>query len=279
VRRRPLLLAAPALLGSPARAANSPFAALESRHGGWLGVAVLDPRRPRPLTWRGDERFPMSSTFKFLAVAHVLARVDQGAESLDRRITFGREDLVTYSPGTEAQAGGPGMTLAELCAAAVTLSDNTAGNLPLGSMGGPEGLTAWLRALGDQVTRLDRWELALNEAVPGDPRDTTSPLAMLGLMRQLLLGNALAPASRALLVQWLVASRTGDRRLRAGLPGGWRVGDKTGGGERNTTNDIAIFWPPGKPPVLVAAYFTGAEAPLPQREAVLAEVGRFVAAG
>ena len=277
--RRRWLLAAPALLATRARAAASPFAALEARHGGWLGVAVLDPRRSRPLSWRGDERFPMSSTFKFLAAAHVLARVDRGEDRLDRRIAFGREAVVTYSPATEAQAGGPGMTLGELCIAAVTLSDNTAGNLLLVSMGGPAGLTAWLRSLGDRVTRLDRWEVALNEAAPGDPRDTTTPLAMLGLLRRLLLEDALAPASRALLLEWLVANRTGDRRLRAGLPAGWRVGDKTGGGERNTTNDIGLFWPPGHGPVLVAAYFTGAQAPLPQREAVLAEVGRFVADG
>ncbi len=277
--RRRLLLAAPALLATPALAAESPYATLEARHGGWLGVAVLDPRRPRPLAWRGDERFPMSSTFKFLAAARVLARVDRGKESLCRRIAFGREAVVTYSPATEAEAGGPGMTVEALCVAAVTLSDNTAGNLLLASMGGPEGLTAWLRTLGDPVTRLDRWEVALNEAVPGDPRDTTTPLAMLGLMRRLLLGDALAPASRARLLGWLEANRTGDRRLRAGLPAGWRVGDKTGGGERNTTNDIGIFWPPGRGPVLVAAYYTGAQAPLAQREAVLAEVGRLAAAG
>ncbi len=199
-------------------------------------------------------------------------------ERLDRRIAYGREALVPYSPATEADAGGPGLTLEELCVAAVTLSDNTAGNLLLASLAGPEGLTAWLRILGDPVTRLDRWEVALNEAVPGDPRDTTSPLAMLGLMRRLLLGDALAPGSRQRLLGWLEANRTGDRRLRAGLPLGWRFGDKTGGGERGTTNDIGIFWPPGRGPVLVAAYHRGAQATLAQREAVLAEVGRLAAA-
>ena len=278
--RRRLLLAAPVSLATPAQSVEVPLralAALEDRHGGWLGVAILAPRQGRPLAWRGEERFPMSSTFKFLAAAHVLARVDRGEEQLDRRIRFGREALVTYSPGTEAHAGGQGMTVGELCIAAVTLSDNTAGNLLLESMGGPEGLTTWLRRLGDPVTRLDRWEVALNEAVPGDPRDTTTPLAMLGLMRRLLLEDVLSASSRDLLTRWLVANRTGDRRLRAGLPAGWRAGDKTGGGERNSTNDIAIFWPPGRSPVLVAAYFTSAQAPLAQREAVLAEVGRLAA--
>ena len=184
---------------------------------------------------------------------------------------------MTYSPATAPQAGAAGMTMDAICEAAVTLSDNTAGNLMLDSFGGPAGLTAWLREVGDPVTRLDRRETELNEAIPGDPRDTTTPAAMAGLLRTLLLGEALAPASRARLTDWLVGCRTGDARLRAGLPAGWRVGDKTGSGERNTANDIAILWPPGRPPILVAAYYTGAQATEAVRNTVLAAVGKLVA--
>jgi beta-lactamase class A len=272
---RRTLLAAPLLaLARPARAAEA-LAALEAQHGGRLGVAVLDTGSGRRLVHRGGERFPLTSTFKFLAAGCVLARVDRGEERLDRQVAYGKEDLVTYSPVTGQHAS---MTIGALCDAAVTLSDNTAGNLLLDSFGGPAGLTGWLRGLGDPVTRLDRRETALNEARPGDPRDTTTPEAMLGLMQALLLGEALAAPSRAQLLDWLVGCRTGDRRLRAGVPAGWRVGDKTGSGENGTANDIGILWPPGRPPILVAAYSTGSAAPEEARSAVLAEVGRLAAA-
>ena len=272
---RRALLAAPLLAGPAWAGEGETLAALEARHGGRLGVAVLDTGSGRRLALRGDERFPLTSTFKFLAAGCVLARVDRGEERLDRLVTYAREDLVTYSPVTGQHAS---LSVGGLCDAAVTLSDNSAGNLLLDSFGGPAGLTAWLRTLGDGVTRLDRRETALNEARPGDPRDTTTPEAMLGLMQALLLGPALSAASRAQLAAWLVGCRTGDRRLRAGVPSGWRIGDKTGSGENGTTNDIAILWPPARAPILVATYYTGATATEAARSAVLAEVGQLAAA-
>ena len=282
IPRRPLL--AGLLLAPAGRAAAAPeegfragLAALEAQHGGRLGVAMLDGGTGRLLAHRGDERFPMCSTFKALAAARVLARVDRGEESLDRRLHYAGDYLVTYSPATGPQAGAAGMTMDAICEAAVTLSDNTAGNLMLDSFGGPEGLTAWLREVGDPVTRLDRRETALNEAIPGDPRDTTTPAAMARLLRTLLLGEALSPASRLRLTDWLVGCRTGDARLRAGLPAGWRVGDKTGSGGDKATNDIAIVWPPGRAPVLVAAYYVGSPAADAARNTVLAAVGKLVA--
>ena len=266
--------------GAPRRAAaeDAAFGALERRHGGRLGVAVLDTGSGRRMAHRADERFAMASTFKFLAAAFVLARCDKGEEGLERRIAFAQQDLVTYSPNTEKHVGAGGMTVAELCEAAVTLSDNTAANILLASFGGPEGLTAYVRSLGDDTTRLDRIETALNEATPGDPRDTTTPAAMLETMQKLLLGGALSRASREQLTAWLVANKTGDQRLRAGVPQGWRVGDKTGTGGHGATNDIGILWPPGRAPILVAAYFAEAQASEPERSAVLAEVGRIAAA-
>ena len=260
----------------PISDAHSRLQALESLHGGRLGVSILDTGTGKRVGHRADERFPMCSTFKFLAAAQVLSRVDRGEERLDRRIAYTKDDLVAYSPVTEKRIGA-GMTLAELCHATITLSDNTAGNLLLASFGGPAGLTAFARSLGDSVTRLDRWETELNEAIPGDPRDTTSPAAMLDDMRSLLLGDTLSPASRKQLVDWLIATSTGDKRIRGGLPKGWPAGDKTGTSNNGVTNDIAIVWPPGRGPLLVAAYYAEYAQPKEARNAIIAEVGRIAA--
>ncbi|MGR4864382.1 class A beta-lactamase [Caulobacter sp. LARHSG274] len=249
--------------------------ALESRSGGRLGVAALDTRTGAAFGHRADERFPLCSTFKVLVAGLVLSRVDRGLERLDRRIVYGKEALLFTSPVTEKHVGA-GLTVGELCEATVTRSDNAAANLLLDSFGGPPALTAFLRTLGDPVTRLDRHEPDLNEARPGDPRDTTSPRAMLGSVRALTLGAALSSASRQRLVDWLVANQTGDRRLRAGLPPGWRVGDRTGSDGRTTTNDVAVIWPPGRPLLLVAAYLTGAAIDDDARNAVIAEVARIL---
>jgi beta-lactamase class A len=181
---------------------------------------------------------------------------------------------VAYSPATERHADGEGMTLAEICDAAITLSDNTAGNLLLAAIGGPDGLTQYARALGDMVTRLDRIETDLNEARPGDVRDTTSPAAMLGNLKKLLVGEALSSASRQRLTNWMIANKTGDTRLRAGVPDGWRVGDKTGAGGNGSNNDIAIVWPPGGKPILIAAYLTECARSVDERNAALADVAR-----
>ena len=269
------LLALPAFADDVA----SRLADLERRNGGRLGVSALDTRNGRQLGYRADERFPLCSTFKFLAAAFVLARVDRGDEQLDRRVVFSRSDLVTYSPVTKDRVGPDGMSMAEICDAAVTLSDNTAGNLLLASFGGPLALTAYARSLGDGITRLDRIETELNEGTPGDPRDTTSPAAMVGTMQRLLVGNALSAESRERLIGWLVANKTGDKRLRAGLPTHWRVGDKTGTGGNGSANDVAIAWPPAGAPVLVTVYFTGSTISDEARSTVIADAGRIVAAG
>jgi beta-lactamase class A len=280
------LLAVPALTAQAAAApeATDRFEALERRHGGRLGVAILDLAKGRRMEHRANERFPMCSTFKFLAAAFVLARVDRGEERLDRRVAFTEADLarragrVAWSPVTEKRVGGDGMTIAEICEAAIALSDNSAANLLLASFGGPAALTAYARSLGDGVTRLDRIEPDLNEATPGDPRDTTSPAAMLETMRKLVLGGALSDASREHLAAWLVATRTGDKRLRAGFPRGWRVGDKTGTGMNGAANDIAVAWPPDRRPLIATVYFAEAKASDEQRDAIIAEVGRIAAA-
>lgn len=272
-----MLLRPTLALAAVSTRAEQRLAALEQRHGGRLGVAILDTGSDRRIARRGSERFLMCSTFKLLAVAAVLARVDRGSESLQRRIVFGQQALLAYAPVTSRRTGAPGMTVAELCETAITLSDNTAANLLLASLGGPLEVTGFVRGLGDSVTRLDRIEPELNVGGSGDLRDTTTPEAMLATMQRLLLGSALSDASRAQLVTWLRDCSTGRDRLRAGIPADWRAGDKTGSGAHGESNDVAVFWPPRRQPLLVTAYYAGSVADSVQRSAVLAEVGRIAA--
>lgn len=277
----PALWTFKSLAASAAASSTTPaeqqLAELELRHGGRLGVAILDTGSQRLITHRGDERFAMCSTFKALAVAHVLARVDRKEEDLSRVIVYGKDQLVTYSPVTGKHAGDAGLSVGSICEAAVTLSDNTAANLLLDSFAGPEGLTDWLRSMGDQTTRLDRREPELNENRSGDLRDTTTPVAMLQSLRTLVLGNALSAASRDQLVAWLGSNKTGDQKLRAGVPKDWRVGDKTGAGANNASNDVAVIWPPERPPLIVTLYYTDSHASAEQVNALMADVGRLAA--
>jgi beta-lactamase class A len=252
------------------------LAELEQNCAGRLGVAVLDTSSGKKGGFRLAERFAMCSTFKWLIAAAVLQRVDAGQEDLVRIVAVPRAGILSNSPVTQEHAGR-GMTIRELAAAIVTRSDNTGANLLLETIGGPAGLTRFARSIGDNITRLDRTELSLNEARPGDPRDTTSPVAMVTNLRNLLLGNRLSPSSREQLTAWLVANKTGDERLRAGLPKGWRVGDKTGSNGENTTNDIAIIWPENRAPLLAAAYLTACAGPEAKRNAVLAQVATRIA--
>lgn len=254
----------------------SRLAKLEASVGGRLGVDIIDSATQRRWSYRADERFAMCSTFKFLAAAAVLKRVDAGQEQLERRIIYGNDVLVPYSPTTGKHVGGNGLTLGQLCEAALTLSDNTAANLILKSLGGLEAFNKFVTSLGDKQTRLDRFETELNTAIPGDPRDTTTPAAMSDNLQRVLLGDVLSPASRQQLIAWMRSNKTGDRRVRAGMQPGWTVGDKTGSGDYGTTNTIAIIWPPQGKPLLVSIYLTRTKAPEAQRNAVLAEVGKII---
>jgi beta-lactamase class A len=279
------LLACSPRFAPPAAAATNRLEdrlrALEKRAGGRLGVARLGAKGGPIAGWRLDERFPMCSTYKTLAGALLLKRVDGGTARLDERLVYGRDQLVDYSPATGPHVGAPGMTLAEIAAAAIALSDNTAGNLLLDRFGGPEGLTAFLRSIDDGESRLDRREPDLNEGIPGDRRDTTTPAAMARDLGELLFGDALSVASRRQLADWLRASRTGGKRLRAGLPDGWRSGSKTGtSAAAGLAADVGVLFPPdGAEPIVVAAYLAEADYPADRQNAVLAEVGRLVASG
>lgn len=249
------------------------FARLESEIGGRLGVLVRDTGDGREWANRPDERFPMASTFKALLAGAVLMRVDRGEETLDRQIEIGEGDLVPHAPITGRHIGAS-LTVGELCAATVATSDNPAANLILQSLGGPEGFTALLREAGDETTRLDRWETALNEGTPGDERDTTTPRAMAATLQAMALGDVLSDASRAQLNEWMESAVTGDAKLRAGVPEGWTVGDKTGGGGNGATNIVAIVTPPDRDPFVVAVYFHENRVDRSVIDGAMAEIGR-----
>jgi beta-lactamase class A len=248
---------------------------LERANGGRLGVVVLDTATGERCGIHSDERFAMCSTFKFLLVAAVLQRVDHHQEKVDRSIAIPPKPLIGNSPLTEPHAGGT-MTVAQLCEAALIRSDNTAANLLLETIGGPSGITKFCRSIGDEVTRLDRTETSLNEAKPGEPRDTTTPSAMADDLNKIALGNVLSPAARGQLTVWMQSNQTGIDKLRAGVPTSWRVADKTGSNGETTTNDIAVFWPTGRKPMVVTAYITECPGPDSKRAAMLRRVGELV---
>ena len=250
---------------------------LEAESGGRLGIAVLDAASGATSLHRGDERFPMCSTFKLLAVAATLAKVESGKEQLARRVGIEASDILSYAPVTKQHVGNDGMTIGELCEAAIIWSDNTAANLLLRSLGGPSAVTDYARSLGDAVSRLDRIEPDLNEALPGDLRDTTTPAAMAANLKRLATEDVLG-GSREQLLSWLIGCKTGDARLRAGLPKTWRIGDKTGSGAYGSSNDVAVMWPAAdRPPLIVTAYLTGTTAPDDKRNATHAAIGRAIA--
>lgn len=255
--------------------------ALEQAHGARLGVFAHDPRTGRGVAYRADERFPMCSTFKTLAVGAVLRDLDRDGEFLATRVHYTEQDTTAagYAPITgRADNLAHGMTVADLCSAAIAYSDNAAANLLLHRLGGPAAVTRFCRSLGDPVTRLDRWEPALNSAEPDRITDTSTPRALAGSYARLTLGRALDPRHRELLTGWLLANTTGANRIRAGLPRGWTVADKTGTGSYGTTNDVALAWPPARSPLVLAVLTTKPDAAAAADEPLLAAAASIVAA-
>ncbi|RFS84644.1 class A beta-lactamase [Actinomadura spongiicola] len=253
---------------------------LEKARDARVGAYAIDTGTGQVLAHRADERFPFASSFKVMACAAVLQkarRTDPGL--MDRVIRYDRRDLAAFSPETEKHVG-TGMTVAELCGATITKSDNTAGNLLLKEIGGPRGLTAFFRSLGDTVSRSDRVEPGLNRWRPGELRDTTAPGPWARDLRALTVGDALVPADRERLVAWLKASVTGGERIRAGLPGGWTVGDKTGtAGVHGNANDIAVVWPPSGAPLIFAILVTRPDADAEPDDETVAAAARILARG
>jgi beta-lactamase class A len=257
--------------------ASLALAEIEQVSGGRLGVCAIDTATGKELHHRSDERFAMCSTFKWVLAAAVLERIDRGVLSFEQRIALGEPDLLEYAPVSRRHVADGFMTIEALAEAAVTVSDNTAANLLLRTVDGPAGLTHFIRDHGDSVTRLDRDEPMLNTNEPGDARDSTTPRAMAHLMRRLLADQGLRDPYRARLLGWMRACETGNNRLRAGFPHDWIVGDKTGSGLHNAINDVAIAAPPGRAPILVAAYLSGGSSTKEALEAALAKVSPLVA--
>jgi beta-lactamase class A len=278
INRRTFLAAASSLAVSAAFAeeAPPPLAAYERETGGRIGVYAENLASGAKITWRADERFVMCSTFKASLAAFVLARVDRGEDQLSAMVNYGEKDLLDYAPVAKQNLAAGAMSVSDMCKAIVELSDNTCANLLLARSGGPAALTAFWRATGDTVSRLDHNEPELNRSPPGDPNDTTTPAAMAGNLRRFLLGDALSQGSREHLTEWMVGCKTGNNRLRGGLPKDWKIGDKTGNNGKDASGDIAIAWPKVGGPVLICAYTQGGSPTPPQFEAIFAEVGRLV---
>jgi beta-lactamase class A len=256
---------------------STALAAIQSRVGGRIGAYVLDTQSQLELAFNARERFAMCSTFKLMLVAAVLKSCEAGTRSLDDELPVRAEDMVPYAPITSTHVAEGSMTVRDLCAAAVTVSDNAAANILLQQIGGPAGLTQFLREIGDQVTRLDRTEVELNTNLPGDPRDTTTPQAMALSMEKVLVDEVLATQSRQQLMAWTQQSTTGLSRLRAGVPADWKAGDKTGNGRNGAANDLLIAWPPGRSAVIAAVYMSESKQPVSALDQAHAEIGRLVA--
>ncbi|MFD4353174.1 class A beta-lactamase [Nocardia sp. NPDC058518] len=250
------------------------FAEMEAKYGARLGLSVVDTGSDTTVNYREGERFPMASTFKGLACGALLQAHPLSTGYFDQVIHYTAADIVVNSAETEKHID-TGMTVSAICHAAITVSDNTAGNLILRLLGGPAGFTAFLRTLGDHVSRLDRWEPELNTAIPGDERDTTTAAALVADYRALVLGTALADPERAQLTDWLLASATGAKRIKAGLPADWKVGDKTGTPAYGSALDVAVAWPPGRAPLVLAVLTTKPEQNAEPSNELVAEVTKI----
>lgn len=256
--------------------AEAELAALEAKFGGRLGVHAVDTGTGQTVRHRADERFLMCSTHKALAASAILRLRNQQPGLLDKVIRYDQSQLLPHAPVT-SQHVADGMTVSALCAAALVQSDNTAANLLVQVLGGPSAVTAFVRTLADQVTRLDRTEPDLNVGAPGDERDTSTPAQMATDLRALALGDVLDPAGRDLLTGWLTASTTGSSLVRAGLPSGWRVGDKSGSGAHGEVNDIAVVWPPKRAPMVIAVFTAPADPNSTAGQATVAGAAAVVA--
>ncbi|PHV26341.1 class A beta-lactamase [Janthinobacterium sp. BJB426] len=270
----PMLFAAPA---TSIAAAQTQLAALEQAAGGRLGVAAWRQGSELRLAYRADERFPLASTFKAMLAGAVLARSVSQPGLLDQHVRYEKKELVTYSPITEKHLAD-GMNVADLCAATLQYSDNSAANFLMTLLGGPQAVTAFARSIGNTVFQLERWETELNSAIPGEVRDTASPASMAHSLQQLLLGNSLPASQRQQLDAWMRGNTTGDKRIRAGVPAGWQVADKTGSGAYGSVNDIGIAYPASGAPLVIAVYYTREQKKADTNQDIITAATRIVTA-
>lgn len=279
MKRRYFLCSALAAFTTPTLAEIAPFSALtdyERASGGRIGLYAENLRTGKRIAWRAHERFVMCSTFKASLVGCVLRGVDHGKTRLNEPIAYGPDDLMEYAPVARQNLEKRAMSVSAMCEAVVEWSDNTCANSLLAHIGGPPALTAFWRSIGDEVTRLDHNEPQLNRSPPGDPHDTTTPTAMAHILQSLTLGTVLSPESRERLTGWMIGCKTGDNRLRAGLPTTWQIADKTGNNGKDAAGDIAIAWPAHDDPVVICTYTQGGTPTPAQVDAVFAKIGHFV---
>lgn len=253
------------------------LAELESSSGGRIGLSATNLETKKRIQYRAGERFPFCSTFKTIVAAAILKKSITDGHLLDKQVIYTLKDLKKsgWSPITEMHLA-KGMSISELCAATLQHSDNTAANLLISELGGLEAVNTFARSIGDDIFRLDRWEPELNEALPGDLRDTTTPAAMEMSLQKLLIGEALPQPQREQFTRWLIGNTTGNARIRSGVPEGWVVGDKTGSGYYGTTNDVGIIWPKKGAPIIVAIYFTQKSKDAKSRNDVISAVTRIL---
>ncbi|MGK5065389.1 class A beta-lactamase [Janthinobacterium sp. LB3P112] len=270
----PLLFAAPA---TSLAAAQTQLAALEQAAGGRLGVAAWRQGSELRVAYRADERFPLASTFKAMLAGAVLARSVSQPGLLEQHVRYEKKELVTYSPITEKHLAD-GMSVADLCAATLQYSDNSAANFLMTLLGGPQAVTAFARSIGNTVFQLERWETELNSAIPGEVRDTASPASMAHSLQQLLLGNSLPAPQRQQLDAWMRGNTTGDKRIRAGVPAGWQVADKTGSGAYGSVNDIGVAYPASGAPLVIAVYYTREQKKAETNQDIITAATRIVTA-
>ncbi|ERN39836.1 beta-lactamase class A [Rubidibacter lacunae KORDI 51-2] len=249
---------------------------IEARLNARIGIAVIDKETDRNWRYHAGDRFPINSTYKTIACAALLSRVDSGQEQLDRIVIFDESQLADYSPVTETRVGAPGMSLGELCQATIATSDNSAANFVMQAIGGPQAVTQFMRSIGDRTSRLDRWSPELSESVPGDQRDTTSPNAMAMMLEQLVLKGTLSFESRQTLESWLKGNEISGDLIRAAVPSDWDVIDKTGSGGYGSRSIAAVMWPPQREPVIAAIYITETEVSFAERNAAIAEIGEAI---
>jgi len=249
---------------------------VEEQYGARVGAAVLDTSDGALWHYNGNQRFPFMSTFKTLACAKLLKDVEDKKRTLEQEVTFREDDLVFWSPITEKMVGKP-FSLEQACTATMTMSDNTAGNIVLNQIDGPGGLTDFLRQqLGDAVSRLDRMEPDLNEAKPNDPRDTTSPVAMVHNLNKLLQGDVLSPAHVEKLTQWMKNNRVANKLLRSILPENWSIADRSGAGKHGSRAVTAAVWNDDHKPIMIAIYLTQTEASYKERNSAIVAIGRAI---
>ena len=248
---------------------------IESELNSHIGVSILTVNSNESWSYKGNERVPLTSTFKTLLCANLLSNADKGNIALDEKVAVEKDKLITYSPVIEKHIG-KSVSLYDSCSATMTTSDNTAANIVLQKIGGPITLTKFIRNIGDDITRLDRYEPELNEGKPGDLRDTTTPNAITKTLNELLFGSALSEESQNQLKQWMIDNKVSDHLLRSILPSDWIIADRSGAGGYGSRSITSVFWPENTSPFIVSIYITQTKASFEQRNEAIVKIGKAI---